>query len=259
MKNNLEILNNIKEELAKVDHPPFDPLMIELYGKLIDRVPEEGFELLVADRDISEAEEQALQLLNRYEYVVYTGFRKGELGSLTLRSFRLDQEPCMVTIQAAYSKHRREDAQVMHPDLVEKFKEWMSRKTVGPNEILFPISRKTCGTERDGATFLTFDLGAARTFWIAESETEEEEKRREESDFLAYRNFDGKYADFHSLRYTFITNLGRAKVSPKTAQALARHSDISLTMNIYTHVAEDEQIAAINSLSCIPKLKKTEE
>ncbi|MCL2306619.1 MAG: hypothetical protein FWC43_14870, partial [Planctomycetaceae bacterium] len=59
--------------------------------------------------------------------------------------------------------------------------------------------------------------------------------------------------------HTFITNLGRAKVSPKTAQALARHSDISLTMNIYTHVAEDEQIAAINSLSCIPKLKKTEE
>ena len=194
-----------------------------------------------------------------YMLAAYTGFRKGELGSLTLRSFRLDQEPCMVTIQAAYSKHRREDVQVMHPDLVAKFKEWVSRKNVGPNEILFPISRKTCGVERDGATFLTFDLGAARTFWIAESETEEEEKRREASDFLAYKNFDGKYADFHSLRHTFITNLGRAKVSPKTAQALARHSDISLTMNIYTHVAEDEQIAAINSLSCIPKLKKTEE
>ena len=125
--------------------------------------------------------------------------------------------------------------------------------------ILFPISRKTCGVERDGAAFLEFDLGAARTFWIAETETEEEEKRREASDFLRYKNFAGKYADFHSLRHTFITNLGRAKVSPKAAQTLARHSDISLTMNIYSHISEEEQIAAINSLPGIAGLKKTDD
>ena len=193
-----------------------------------------------------------------YTLAAYTGFRKGELGSLTLRSFHLDQEPCVVAIQAAYSKHRREDVQVMHPALVAKFKEWVSRKNVGANEILFPISRKTCGTERDGAALLEFDLGAARTFWIAESETEEEEKRREASDFLRYKNFDGKYADFHCLRHTFITNLGRAKVSPKAAQTLARHSDISLTMNIYTHISEEEQIEAINSLPGIASLGKDE-
>jgi site-specific recombinase XerD len=191
-----------------------------------------------------------------YMLAAYTGFRKGELGSLTLRSFRLEKEPCTVTIQAAYSKHRREDVQVMHPDLVEKFKQWIAHKNVGPNEILFPISRKTCGTERDGAGLLNFDLGSARNFWIAESETEEEEKRRMASDFLAYRNFDGKFADFHSLRHTFITNLGRAKVSPKTAQTLARHSDISLTMNIYSHISEEEQIEAINSLPGISTTKK---
>jgi len=194
-----------------------------------------------------------------YTLAAYTGFRKGELGSLTLRSFRLDSEPCTVTIQAAYSKHRREDVQVMHPDLVAKFKEWIAHKDVGPNEILFPISRKTCGTERDGAAFLTVDLGAARTFWIAEAETEAEEKRRLASDFLTYKNFDGRFADFHCLRHTFITNLGRAKVSPKTAQTLARHSDISLTMNIYSHIAEDEQIEAINALPGIPGVTKTDD
>ena len=194
-----------------------------------------------------------------YMLAAYTGFRKGELGSLTLRCFQLEEEPYTVTVRAAYSKRRREDTQVMHPDLVARFKEWIARKNVGPNEILFPISRKTCGTERDGSGFLTFDLGAARTFWIAESETEEEEKRREASDFLAYRNFDGKFADFHSLRHTFITNLGRAKVSPKTAQTLARHSDISLTMNIYSHIMEEEQIEAINSLPSMPGVKKVDE
>ena len=70
MKNDLEILCEIKDELKKADHPAFDSLMIEVYGKLVERVPEDGFELLVADKDISEAEEQALRLLNRYEYVV---------------------------------------------------------------------------------------------------------------------------------------------------------------------------------------------
>jgi integrase len=189
-----------------------------------------------------------------YLLAVYTGFRKGELGSLTLRSFQLDKEPCTITIQAAYSKRRREDTQVMHPDLVARFKEWLAYKTVGPNEILFPVSRKTCGTERDGSSFLMFDLGAARTFWIAEAETQEEKKRREASDFLKYIDSNGKFADFHSLRHTFITNLGLAKVAPKTAQTLARHSSISLTMNIYTHISEGEHIEAINSLPSISRM-----
>ena len=69
MKNDLEILNQIKDELTKVDKPPLDPSMTEFYGRLVARVPEDGFELLVADKDISVEEEQALRLLNRYEYL----------------------------------------------------------------------------------------------------------------------------------------------------------------------------------------------
>jgi len=37
-------------------------------------------------------------------------------------------------------------------------------------------------------------------------------------------------------------------VSPKTAQTLARHSDIRLTMGVYTHTNLDEQVAAVNRL-----------
>lgn len=36
------------------------------------------------------------------------------------------------------------------------------------------------------------------------------------------------------MRKTFITNLTRTGAAPKTAQLLARHSDINLTMNTYT-------------------------
>ncbi len=54
-------------------------------------------------------------------------------------------------------------------------------------------------------------------------------------------------------------NLGKAGVAPKTAQILTRHSDLSLTMNIYTHVDQQEQAAAINLLPSIPGLKKPDE
>ena len=43
------------------------------------------------------------------------------------------------------------------------------------------------------------------------------------------------FADFHALRHSYITLLELSGVSPKHAQVLARHSDIRLTMDRYTH------------------------
>jgi hypothetical protein len=54
--------------------------------------------------------------------------------------------------------------------------------------------------------------------------------------------------DFHALRHTFITNLARAGVHPRNAQALARHSTIDLTMNAYTHVDMADLASDVESL-----------
>lgn len=99
---------------------------------------------------------------------------------------------------------------------------------------------------------LKFDLGAARSIWIEESETKKVHKADEKSEFLKYVDSGGRFADFHCLRHTFITNLARANISPKTAQSLARHSDIRLTMDIYTHIDRDQQAAALEAL---PKIE----
>jgi hypothetical protein len=77
---------------------------------------------------------------------------------------------------------------------------------------------------------------------------------RANSDFLAYQNDDGLFADFHSNRHTFMTNLERAGVSPRTAQSLAWHSDIRLTMGVYTHNGLHDQTTAIESLPAPPSL-----
>jgi site-specific recombinase XerD len=67
-------------------------------------------------------------------------------------------------------------------------------------------------------------------------------------DFLCYRDSTGLYVDFHIFRHLFIKNLERPGISPKMAQVLARHSDIRLTLGVYTHVELPDQTTAIGSL-----------
>ncbi len=51
---------------------------------------------------------------------------------------------------------------------------------------------------------------------------------------------------FHMLRHTFITNLYASGIDIKTAQRLARHSNINTTLNIYTHSNTDKEQQAID-------------
>jgi len=47
-------------------------------------------------------------------------------------------------------------------------------------------------------------------------------------------------------------------VAPKVAQLLARHSDINLTMNSYTHLGLNDQAAALDSLPPLPRASSNE-
>ena len=48
----------------------------------------------------------------------------------------------------------------------------------------------------------------------------------------------------HSLRHTFATTLATKGVHPSTAQKMLGHSDIRMTLAIYTHATDDMQDAA---------------
>ena len=185
-----------------------------------------------------------------YTLAAWTGFRKGEIGSLTLRSLELDADPPTATVAACYSKRRREDTQVLHPELAAQLKAWIAGKPdLKSDEPLFPISgRVPGGTDRKTHKMMRIDLEAARQKWINEATSPRNAREREQSDFLAYKDHDGLFADFHSCRHLFITSLERAGISPKMAQTLARHSDIRLTLQTYTHVELHDQTAAIRSL-----------
>ncbi len=101
------------------------------------------------------------------------------------------------------------------------------------------------------------DLEAGRSNWISEAENEEDREQRETSDFLAYQDDDGLFADFHA--HTFISNLGKAGVPLTMAQKLARHCDPKLTANIYTHLEVSDQAKAIESLPSLPETQPNTE
>lgn len=45
----------------------------------------------------------------------------------------------------------------------------------------------------------------------------------------------------HTLRHTFATRCIESGMKPKTLQKILGHSNISMTMNLYVHVTEDEK------------------
>ena len=51
---------------------------------------------------------------------------------------------------------------------------------------------------------------------------------------------------FHMLRHTFITNLHTKNVDVKATQELARHSNINTTLNVYTHIKENDKKDTLN-------------
>lgn len=56
---------------------------------------------------------------------------------------------------------------------------------------------------------------------------------------------------FHALRHTYATRLFEVGVPPKTVQALMGHYDISITMDIYTHVMKDSKLEAVDKINDI--------
>lgn len=194
-----------------------------------------------------------------YVLAAWTGFRKGEIGSLTQLSLRLDDEPPTATVAACHSKRRREDTQILHPELVRRLKVWLATKPqLKANDLLFPVSSRVNGLpERKTSKMMRLDLETARKKWLNEPTTKEEKNARKRSDFLSYCNEAGQFADFHSNRHLFITSLEKAGLSPKMAQTLARHSDIRLTLGLYTHVGLHDQSTAIAMLPAPPSTENS--
>jgi integrase len=175
-----------------------------------------------------------------YLLAALTGYRAGELKSLTTACFDLDVDSPTINVQAKNSKRRKAERQPIPLAMVPKLKAWLAPREAG--------SRVFASIARDTARMLRSDLQAAREAWLAAADSAEERTRREQSDFLRYKDCRGHQADFHSLRTDYVTLLSLAGTDPKTLQTLARHSSIDLTMNIYNVRGQNHLAAPVGRL-----------
>jgi integrase len=176
-----------------------------------------------------------------YLAALLSGFRAAELASLFPGSFDLDANPPTATGEAGYMKNGQEAVQPLPMELATILRPFLAGR---------PASRPIWpGTWATAAwRMIRADLAEARAAWIAEAGADSEEtERRETSGFLAY-HADAGTVDFHSLRHSYISSLVRSGVHPKTAQTLARHATIGLTMDAYSHVRLHDQAAALEAL-----------
>jgi hypothetical protein len=155
-----------------------------------------------------------------YSLAMVSGFRASELASLHPESFDLDNAQPTVTVQAGYSKRRRRDTQPLPLGVAAALRVYLAGKSSG--QPIWP------GNWPDrAADMLRVDLEAAR---------------------IPFEDEAGRVADFHALRHSFITLLERSGISPKLCQELARHSDIRLTMQVYTHAQMHDLAGAVQNL-----------
>jgi integrase len=176
-----------------------------------------------------------------YRVAVGTGFRASELRSLTPASFRLDGDSPGVLLKAGSSKHRRDDLQPIRADLAELLRKWLAGRDT--QEPLWPGR-----WNEKAAAMLRCDLRRARARWVRDTFCPAERRKRRDSDFLGVLDADGRVADFHALRATYITALVKGGASVKVAQQLARHSDPKLTLNVYTSLGIHDLSGALDAL-----------
>ncbi len=155
-----------------------------------------------------------------YRLAVETGLRAGELASLTRASFDLAGKPPTVTISAASSKSRREKTLPLRQSTAQALQDALGARMPAARAFAMPPVHAT-------ARMILQDLEAAG---------------------IPYADESKRVADFHALRHTFITWLKDARVHPKTAQVLARHSTAVLTLDRYTHSLQEDEIEAIELL-----------
>jgi integrase len=153
-----------------------------------------------------------------YRVVLATGFRAHEASTLSTSSFCLSGAEPVVVLEQSAEKARRGVRQPIRPEEAREFAEWLA--TMPDDRPLWPGA-----WWKRAADLLAFDLEKAEVPVVV----------------------GGEHLDFHALRHTFVTKLVRAGVRPKEVQILARHRDIRLTMDFYTHLPVGDLYAALEA------------
>ena len=153
-----------------------------------------------------------------YLSVLYTGLRRAELNGLTWADFNFGAVPPCLRVPSSISKNRKASVHYLRPELVAALTRFRPKDAAGADSVFR-------GKLPRVPTFKG-DLVRAG---------------------IPFENERGRL-DFHSLRKTFGTMLGANGVSLQASKALMRHSDVKLTLKVYTDETHLPLVQAMDTL-----------
>jgi len=158
-----------------------------------------------------------------YTVAAATGFRAEELSTLDPGSFDLGGKLPTVTLRGEAAKNGKSACQPLPTDLAAALRDYLAGRGAGT-----PVWPGLWWQK--AAEMIQGDLEACGIEY-------------------ATQGAEGLlFADFHSLRHTYVAMLDRAGVSLKQAMQLARHSDPRLTVARYGRAQIHDLGAAVNRL-----------
>ncbi len=154
-----------------------------------------------------------------YLTMMYTGLRRNELAGLKWGDFDFSQSPARLRVPSSLSKNHNESVHYLRPEVVEAVK-----------------ALRPANAQAEGFVFRGL-VPRVPTF-----------KRDLTAAGIPFTDARGRRVDLHALRKTYGTMLAMAGVAPRVAMELMRHSDMKLTMGVYTDATQLPLVEASNQL-----------
>lgn len=176
-----------------------------------------------------------------YKTLVLTGLRADELRTLTIGQLDLTPGAAFLQLDAADEKSREGNAVAIRDDLAADLRTWLSDKLAAV-QATARIADAPVPSRLPGDTLL-FTVPTTLRMVL---------DRDLKAAGIPKRDDRGRTVDVHAMRTTFGTLLSKGGVAPRTAQAAMRHSDIKLTMGVYTDPRLLDVRSAVESLPALP-------
>jgi integrase len=173
--------------------------------------------------------------------VAHATLRKGELTSLSIAQLRLDGSIPHFELDAEDEKNREGNGVVIRADLAADLERWLAGKLADLQAEARRRGEPIPARLPPDTPIFTVPTGLIRIF-----------DRDLRAADIPKRDERGRTLDVYALRTTFGTLLSRGGVALRTAQAAMRHSDPSLTANVYTDPKLLDVVGALDALPSLP-------
>ena len=164
-------------------------------------------------------------------FTFYTGLRLGEVLALKWS----DIKDNILTINRQYNK-RVEVIDIGKNNLTYEFKDLKTKNS--KREIPLPIKILDLLKDLPKQFDLIFTINGKPI----------DRKRPQRRMISLCKILKIEYRSFHSIRHSYATRLFELDIPIKTVQSLMGHSDMSTTMDIYTHVMKDKKLEILDKL-----------